>query len=63
MVSIEAGQLKKGMPVMLKDKPCKVLNLTISKTGKHGHAKAHIYGQDVFNISYTHLTLPTIYPV
>merc|ERR1712176_1089493 len=45
---IRAGEVKKGMIVMLKDKPCKVVEITTSKTGKHGHAKANITGLDIF---------------
>jgi translation initiation factor 5A len=45
---IAAGQIKKGQHAILKDRPCKVLNVTVSKTGKHGHAKAHFLGEDVF---------------
>jgi len=44
----EAGTLRKGSHVMLKGKPCKVAEVTTSKTGKHGHAKAHIIGIDIF---------------
>jgi len=33
---------------MLKGKPCKVMEITCAKTGKHGHAKASITGIDVF---------------
>merc|ERR1719380_261691 len=33
---------------MLKGKPCKVAEVTTSKTGKHGHAKAHIVAVDIF---------------
>ena len=28
--------------------PCKVVEITTSKTGKHGHAKANITGLDIF---------------
>lgn len=45
---IRAGEIKKGMIVMLKGKPCKVISVTTSKTGKHGHAKANITGLDIF---------------
>ncbi|VWU53187.1 eukaryotic translation initiation factor 5A, putative, partial [Hepatocystis sp. ex Piliocolobus tephrosceles] len=34
--------------VMLKEHPCKVVDYSTSKTGKHGHAKAHIVGIDIF---------------
>merc|ERR1711916_13876 len=37
-----------GMIVMLKGFPCKVIEVTTSKTGKHGHAKANITGLDIF---------------
>ena len=48
-VPIRAGEIKKGMMCILKDdKPCKVLEVTTSKTGKHGHAKAKIVGVDIF---------------
>merc|ERR1719321_1384642 len=33
---------------MLKGHPCKVVDYSTSKTGKHGHAKAHIVGIDIF---------------
>lgn len=45
---IRAGEVKKGMIVMLKGFPCKVIEVTTSKTGKHGHAKANITGLDIF---------------
>merc|ERR1712232_77047 len=36
------------MGVMIKGHPCKVSEVTTSKTGKHGHAKAHIVALDIF---------------
>ena len=45
---IRAGEVKKGMTVMLKGMPCKVIEITTSKTGKHGHAKANMTGLDIF---------------
>merc|ERR1712093_158351 len=33
---------------MLKGCPCKVVDISSSKTGKHGHAKAAIVGIDIF---------------
>ena len=47
-IPIRGGEIKKGMTVFLKDKPCKAGNISISKTGKHGHAKARIEGIDIF---------------
>jgi translation initiation factor 5A len=45
----EAGTLRKGSHVMIKGHPCKVAEVTTSKTGKHGHAKAHIVAIDIFS--------------
>jgi len=44
----QAGELKKGTHCMIKGNPCKVVEMTTSKTGKHGHAKAHIVAIDIF---------------
>ena len=33
---------------MLKNHPCKVTDYTVAKPGKHGAAKAHIVGVDIF---------------
>jgi len=32
----------------LKGRPCKVVEMSTSKTGKHGHAKVHLVGIDIF---------------
>merc|ERR1719203_1321896 len=33
---------------MIKGHPCKCVEISTSKTGKHGHAKAHIVALDIF---------------
>ena len=45
---MEAGQIRKGGHLMIKGNPCKVLDVSTSKTGKHGHAKCHFVAQDIF---------------
>merc|ERR1711939_1074997 len=45
---MQCGDIRKGGYVMIKGKPCKVVDYSTSKTGKHGHAKAHIIGIDIF---------------
>merc|ERR1712060_77015 len=45
---LRAGEVKKGSYVMLKEHPCKIMEYSTSKTGKHGHAKAHMVGLDIF---------------
>lgn len=47
-VPIQASAIKKGGFAVLKDRPCKITNMATSKTGKHGHAKIHFHGIDVF---------------
>eukprot|EP00929_Paragymnodinium_shiwhaense_P112438 TRINITY_DN8069_c0_g1_i1.p1 TRINITY_DN8069_c0_g1~~TRINITY_DN8069_c0_g1_i1.p1 ORF type:complete len:172 (+),score=55.74 TRINITY_DN8069_c0_g1_i1:36-518(+) len=45
---IRAGEVKKGGFVVIKGFPCKVIDYSTSKTGKHGHAKAKIVALDIF---------------
>ena len=49
MIPIKAGSCKKGVHVMIKGFPCKVIEVSTSKTGKHGHAKVNITGIDIFS--------------
>jgi len=44
---IEAHHVKKNKYVMLKGRPCKIVDVKTSKTGKHGHMKCNITGMDV----------------
>ena len=44
----QCSKLRKGGYVMIKDRPCKVVDMSTSKTGKHGHAKVHYVGLDIF---------------
>merc|ERR1719217_751707 len=46
--SVEAGQIRQGGFIMIKGKPCKVKNVSVSKTGKHGHAKCKFAATDIF---------------
>lgn len=45
---VQCGALQKGVYVVLKDRPCRIMEINVSKTGKHGHAKATITGLDIF---------------
>eukprot|EP00917_Polyrhabdina_sp_WS-2016_P017462 GHVP01037686.1.p3 GENE.GHVP01037686.1~~GHVP01037686.1.p3 ORF type:complete len:157 (+),score=40.03 GHVP01037686.1:1858-2328(+) len=44
----QASAIKKGGHVVIKGKPCKVVDISSSKTGKHGHAKINIVAIDIF---------------
>eukprot|EP00438_Fugacium_kawagutii_P006486 Skav231970 [mRNA] locus=scaffold2806:321634:324816:+ [translate_table: standard] len=45
---MQAGEIRKGSHLMIKGRPCKCVEVSTSKTGKHGHAKAHIVAIDIF---------------
>ncbi|XP_038584780.1 eukaryotic translation initiation factor 5A-2 [Micropterus salmoides] len=45
---VQCSALRKNGYVMLKGRPCKIVDMTTSKTGKHGHAKVHLTGLDIF---------------
>ncbi len=45
---VSAGDLKKGDILCIKGFPCRITDIAISKTGKHGHAKAAITAIDIF---------------
>eukprot|EP00388_Colpodella_angusta_P009806 GDKJ01025879.1.p1 GENE.GDKJ01025879.1~~GDKJ01025879.1.p1 ORF type:complete len:163 (-),score=39.74 GDKJ01025879.1:460-948(-) len=44
----EAGQIRVGGYMCIKDHPCKVSAVSTSKTGKHGHAKCNFTAIDIF---------------
>lgn len=45
---VQCSSLRKGGFVVIKGFPCKVVDMSTSKTGKHGHAKVHLIGIDIF---------------
>lgn len=44
----QCSALRKGGHVMIKEHPCKIVEMSTSKTGKHGHAKVHLVALDIF---------------
>jgi translation initiation factor 5A len=44
----QCSALRKGDAVLIKGRPCKVVEMSTSKTGKHGHAKVHLVALDIF---------------
>jgi translation initiation factor 5A len=46
---VEVGDLKIGSYVIVEDEPCRIVELTKSKPGKHGAAKARVVTIGVFD--------------
>merc|ERR1711970_1097292 len=44
----QCSSLRKNGFVCIKSRPCKIVEMSTSKTGKHGHAKVHMVGIDLF---------------
>ncbi|MCE4601139.1 MAG: translation initiation factor IF-5A [Desulfurococcales archaeon] len=43
------GELKKGSYIVIDGEPCRIVEITRAKTGKHGSAKAHVVAIGVFS--------------
>ncbi|WPT13352.1 Eukaryotic translation initiation factor 5A-1 [Picochlorum sp. SENEW3] len=45
---MQAGSIRKNGYIVIKGRPCKVVDVSTSKTGKHGHAKCNFTALDIF---------------
>lgn len=47
-IPAQASSVRKNGYILIKNRPVKVVEMSTSKTGKHGHAKIHFVGIDIF---------------
>ncbi|KAJ2502887.1 translation initiation factor eIF5A [Coemansia sp. RSA 1972] len=45
---LQCSALRKNGHVVIKGRPCKIIDMSTSKTGKHGHAKVNLVATDIF---------------
>lgn len=45
---VQCSALRKNGFVNISGRPCKIVDMSTSKTGKHGHAKVNLVGIDIF---------------
>jgi translation initiation factor 5A len=46
--NVKSSTIRKGGYAMLQGFPCKVVEISKAQPGKHGHAKIHLIGLDIF---------------
>lgn len=64
----KCSSLRQNGFAMIQDHPCKIVSMTTSKTGKHGGAKVHLVGIDIFTdrkyeelcMSTANMNVPTV---
>lgn len=54
----ELGELKEGSYIVIDGEPCKIVEMTRAKTGKHGSAKAHVVAIGIFSNARKTLVAP-----
>ncbi len=58
-----AGDLKRGDHVCIRGRPCRIIDISTAKPGKHGHTKATIEGEDLFTGKKHEIVAPSSYPM
>ncbi len=55
---VSLGDVKVGNYILIDGEPCRVVEITKAKTGKHGSAKAHVVAIGLFSGSKKTITAP-----
>jgi translation initiation factor 5A len=58
-----AGDLKRGDHVAIRGRPCKIVEIELIKTGKHGACKACIAAEDIFTGRRFEVAAPGSHPM
>lgn len=56
--SVDVGGLKKGDTIIIDEAPCKVTDVSVSRPGKHGHAKVNMMAVGILDGKKRNLVLP-----
>ncbi|MCL4334110.1 MAG: translation initiation factor IF-5A [Candidatus Thermoplasmatota archaeon] len=59
----EVRELKENKYILIDDEPCKIVEITTSKPGKHGEAKARIVAIGIFDNQKRSVVYPTKHKV
>jgi translation initiation factor 5A len=55
---VTVGSLKKGDTLIIDNAPCRVTDLSVSRPGKHGHAKVNMMGVGILDGKKRNLVMP-----
>jgi translation initiation factor 5A len=55
---VDVGGLKKGDTILIDEAPCKVTEVSVSRPGKHGHAKMNMMAVGILDGKKRNLVLP-----
>lgn len=58
---VTSSALRINGHIVIKGRPCKIVDMSTSKTGKHGHAKIHFVGIDIFTGKKLEDVVPSTY--
>ena len=55
---VDVGGLKKGDTIIIEDAACKITDVSVSRPGKHGHAKVNMMAVGILDGKKRNLVLP-----
>ncbi len=55
---VTVGSLKKGDTIIINESPCKVTDISISRPGKHGHAKVNLTAVGMLDEKKRNIVMP-----